>query len=96
MDYFFLYVYAVLLILQIAFLVVCMRKKRKKLWIALGVAEMLILAVSMGFSAYYEKKPDTYMFEYFGEALLSYFASIAYGFVILVSIGCYFVSKKMR
>lgn len=93
-----LFVLVAILVLFIVGIVVSVRRKDKKLWLGLFLAEFVMIFVARRLMYYYDNLPgtDNWMpgFTYLGEYIFCYAASWAYGILLGVSVICYFVTKK--
>lgn len=94
---FLLVAYIMILALQIALLVLSLRKKQKKLWLSLFLVEVIPMLIANGLRIYYDSLPGHGFMPgltYIGEVLYSCGASIIYCLMLLVSIFCCIVSRK--
>lgn len=89
--------YIVILVLQIALLVLSLRKKQKKLWLSLFLVEVIPMLIANGLRIYYDSLPGYGIMPgltYIGEVLYSYGASIIYCVLFVVSVLCCIASPK--
>ena len=92
-----LIVYIVIFILQIVLLVISIRRKKKKLWLSLFLAEFIPMLIANRVAVYYDNLPGYDIipgFSYIREVLFSYGAAIVYGLFFLVSVCSGIVSTK--
>ena len=91
--------YILIFVVQIILLVKVIKKKTKKLWTGLFVAELIPMLLAGILTAYYENLPG-YGFmpglSYLGEVLFSFFAAVLYGVNFLISLCICIVQAKKR
>ena len=88
--------YIAIFILQIALLVLSLRKKTKKLWLSLFLSEIIPMITAFILMRYYDSLPG-YGFmpglSYFGEVIFSLGAAVLYCIVLFVSIFIFVIMK---
>lgn len=88
--------YIAIFILQIALLVLSLRKKTKKLWLSLFLSEIIPMITAFVLMRYYDSLPG-YGFmpglSYFGEVIFSFGVAVLYCIVLFVSIFIFAVVK---
>lgn len=89
--------YVMIFVLQIALLVLSIRKKQKKLWLSLFLVEVIPMLIANGLRIYYDSLPGYGIMPgltYIGEVLYSYGASIIYCVLFVISVLCCIASPK--
>ena len=97
MDIVLFFIYLVVLALQIALLVLSIKKRTKPLWISLFSLELVPMGIAAALGVYYDGLPG-YGFmpglSYLGEILFSYGAAVIYGVTFLVSVCACIICTK--
>lgn len=97
MTSFLLVIYILIFILQIVFLVNAVRRKTKKHWVIIFMADLIPMIIAYCLMAYFNNLPGYgFMpgFSYLGEILLSLLALVVYGIMLLVTIILSIVTMK--
>ena len=93
------YTYILIFVLHIVFLVKAIRKKSKKRWVFLFTMEFISALIAIGLKEYYDSLPG-YGFmpglSYLGEVLFSFFASVSYGVLFLISVCVFLVIEEKK